>query len=373
MAGVFNSIVYIIISFFIVIFEYAQFSTAIKNTKLYNSSYKRKMPIYLIVAFSLAYTLFNVYITGNRTSFTGDRYNYYIDFWGRKSTIGLNCFFGLIHLFTDDFKIALYMTTFVSCFCTFFAFRLSKDASPKVFVFLILSNFIFNTFYALKQSLACAFASLFFVFAMQEKSKKKDLICILLAIIAYCFHPTGFVLFPIYIITNLNLENTKKTKLIIILLMLSLVFFRKLMMSTALIVQPVFPSLSLKINQYFNETTSANEDGSIIAAFKGFPYYLIFTVGLLKRKKLNFKIKNYDNYLIISAFSTLLYLCTVVSYWFSRFVGIFLFPLGIFICRILEYEEDRKKQIIITFLVFGSLAYFTFRSFVLLYINYGGY
>ena len=362
-----TTLLYIIIAILSVIFV----NKNIKNNKL-------KISLLAIFIISILFALYNLFCTElslivhNGQYKYYDRNNYLIEFLGlRKTSLGLTMVFELVKFFSNNFKVVLYLSTFLSCFITFLAFKKSKDSNTYSLIFLFLTDFVFCTFFALKQCYTCAFSSLLFVLFFQEKFKYKDLICIILVILSCLFHTSGFILIPIFIFLKI-FENKKINPYIFggLLLLLFLVL-EPLLNLIAFFTTNILPSISNRIIGYFNNGISFKNINSVF--IKGFPFYYITFLSFLNYKKLNKKILHYDKYCVTSIITSFFYLLSAFSYWMYRFTWLFYLPVGILFGIITKEEKKLKIKIFNCILVYGSMIILLIRWLFLIYKNFGGF
>lgn len=337
-------------------------------------SLHKKMTIWMIVAISLLCSLYNYYVTETSVVTGGDRLNYIANFTGiRKSpSAGLGLVIQLIHFFNGSVETLYYFTTFMCMFVTLLAYRNSKVAKPKDLLLLFLSQYVVTTFTALKQSYTSAFATLFFVLLLEGKGKRKDCICIILITLAILFHPTGFVLVPIYFV--IKCHKNKKDIILFFFVMLPIgLFFEPLMLFLAEMIYPMVPSLAEKIISYLGESRERFPDSSMFAFVKGVPYYFITLLGLVKRDKLLYRIRNYDNYLICIGTASFLYIMSIYNQWLSRFIYLFSFVAFVFFGLIVDTVAYKANRIVFNFFVCGGVAAVTYRFLILVYAISGGF
>lgn len=335
---------------------------------------KHKLKLIYVMIFSLLFTWLNVFCTVNSVSVGDDRLNYTYNFDGIRpaATVGLRSVIKVVKLFSNNVETLFYVTTFGCCVIMFWAYRNCAEADFRAILFLLSSNFVFFSFTGLKQIYAVAFSAMFFVFCMKGKSYKRNLLCAGTIVLACAFHTTGFILIPIFLIF-LFLENRSKYIQVIILLMfVCAAFMEPILIFIGNSSAKIFPMLASKINEYFSSDTIHAGEGTGLAFFKGFPYYILFLWGILNRKRIKLKVENYDKYLILTAFGALSGLASIVSYWLSRLTAFFYFPMGVFYAIMMRYSS-KNNRIIMSCLVIGSLLFFTLRSVALVFINYGGY
>jgi hypothetical protein len=327
-----------------------------------------------IIFISILFTLYNIYITNTSVSMADDRVNYSANFSGIRtsSSLGLEFVFSVVRMMSGDITTVFYITTFLCVVFTLIAYRKYEDAVPSTIFLLFMSQFIFSTFVNLKQSYTSAFASLFFVIAIQEKNLKDRNFCILLIILASIFHPTGFILIPIYFLLRIKTKGYN-IYFVYILLMILVLFFEEVMYTIGFLMNPIVPGFASKLFYYFSDATLSSSDSSIFAFIKGFPYYYIAILGFLKRDKLKTKICNYDKYIVITAIGAVFYFASIYEYWLSRTIYLFYLPMFTFFILIMKNTKYKENRFIHWLNVGGSMAFITYRFLALVYINYGGF
>ena len=337
---------------------------------------RTKMALVTILVASLAFSLLNKFCTecNDASSYGGDRLNYLQDFYGRRTGYeGFDLYLRMANAFIGDYNVTLYLTTFLCCFVMLAAYKESDLATPEALAFVFASNFVFFTFTGLRQALAGIFVNIFFVLMLSEKkSLAKDLLCILLAIVSVQFHITGYILLPIYLLLKLNYNNGWKSAVLFIALILILFFMEPILRQLARISSGNISILANKINDYMTQDASqASESG--LSLLKGLPYYFLTYYAASRRKEMTKIIPYYDKYLVISGIASMFALSTIISYWFSRFTLLFIFPCSILYCILLQGEQDKKRSQLLKFAVIAPLLLFTLRANLLVFINYGGY
>ena len=174
----------------IVLFLY--FLICIISSLFINADYKRyrsngrskvkiKISSMIIIAtlFSVLNWFITVYISNGVLG--SDRLNYNVEFQGVRSvgSPGLQWIFDIVLRLGGDIYWVFYLTTFITCYLTLVAYRRSQMATPKFMVLLFVSEYIFFTFTGLKQAYAVAFSYLFFVNAIENKTLKGNVLCII--------------------------------------------------------------------------------------------------------------------------------------------------------------------------------------------------
>ena len=326
----------------------------------------------LLTAFLFCF--YNKFITGVQSRLTGDRMNYYIDFiYGRSTGFVLfDKFLQTVKSVTTDFSILLALVTLICCFFMLFALCLSKYCSIEAVLFLSASYFVFVTLTALKQSPVCALAALMFVLLIERKGIIYDIFAILIIIVSSCLHSTGFMLIPLYLLLKLNYKNKMRTTVMMIILVIAFVFFQPAAQFVSTRFANVIPIFGERVSGYLaNEITVDAGDKSGFIILKGIPYYILAVIGLVDRK-LHADNPHYDKYLILSVIGAISAMMSIYSYWYIRITYVFFLPFYILFSMIMSKRKG-KDRIILIVLIIGSLAFFTFRSVILNYVNYGGY
>ena len=339
------------------------------------ASGKRKMTVGAVISIALLFTIYNVIVTAMSTGLGGDRLNYYVDCIGVRpaGSTGLMIVISLLRKITAHYEILFYFSTFVCMILTLTAYRISGIKSANALFFLLTTQYVLFTLTGIKQCYTNGFACLCLIIALQRKTKKDDILCILLIILAILFHPTGYLLIPLYLMVLIR----KTTGLIILsfLLMLIVAFYMDTILEQcALFLKPFAPALSTSISRYVGSTAleSLQTEG-IMTVFKGVPFFIITILGIRRRPRLKRVIEGYDSYLLLSAALSLVYLITIYNSWFYRMAYLLYLPVGIFFVRLMSHEKNRNNYIILNAAVIGINAVLTLRFLALIYLNYGGF
>ena len=341
----------------------------------YSPDYKRKIGYLSIIIISLLFVAYNYYITTQSNGALGnDRLNYTAYFNGSRAFTnpGLGYVMALVQRAGGTIDTVFYVTTFICVVITLVAYKYSEDASPAALVLLFLSQYIMISFTALKQAYTNAFACLFFAVMLNTRvSRSKNIIAIICIALAILFHPAGIILIPFFFF--LRGEKKKITiAAFIISLVIIAVFMRPLMNILSVFLRPILPSLSAHISSYFSETRSVVRQTSAFAFIKGFPCYVISSLGLIRRKHLKSCINNYDNYLIVSIVCGFFYLVGTYNAWFFRFSYLLFLPTFIFFGLLIRNTKLAGNRIIIQVIVYLSMLLVTYREIALVYTNWGG-
>lgn len=334
-----------------------------------------KLSIISIFIISLLFTIYNVFITKTSISLSGDRQNYLYAFNGirESSSVGLAIIINVIKSFTNEVEILYYASTFITMLVTLLAYRKCKEATPNSLAFIFTTQYVLFTFAGLKQCYANAFAALSIITALQKEKVKDILLSILFAIIAIFFHPTAYILIPILLLV---LTKKSKVKNIVLLLLLVAIIlsFEQLISVAGNIIEPYIPELTTKINQYIGENANdALGSTGRLAILKGIPFYIISIIAWINRDKLKDKIKNYDNYMVISIIASTTFITSFYNAWIYRLSYYFYLPTAILFANIIDKSTRNNNTKLIKLLIFGTSTLLTLRYVFLIYSNYGGF
>ncbi len=347
-----------------------QYDTA--DLKNHNSN---RISFVTILIISFVFVLYNVIVTKMNATPPHDRQIYILDFHGYRvsPSVGLTFIIDFVHSFSHNVEYLFYLSTLITVFLTFVAFRIDEEARPRTLLFLLSTQYFFFGLEALKQAYANAFAVLCISLTLRSQGKKDTVLAIVSIILAICFHHTGYFLIPIYIL--LRIKKNKKTILIsFLILILSILFFEPVLLRIASLVSPYASYFSQKIYQYFGEAASDDlQREGLLTFVKGFPFYVLTIVGWFKRTKLVDKVRNYDNYLFLSGMLSFSYLATVYNSWVYRLSYYFFLPTGVFYVILLKNIENHRNKILFILATIGTSALITLRFVMLMYFNYGGF
>lgn len=349
------------------------FSRGKKKINRKNMMKLKNLSFLAIIFISLLFVFYNMYITETSVMLGSDRTNYaaYFKYMRGTSSIGLDIVMSYVRFLEKDIYFLFYLTTFLFIAVTLYAYRCCEDATPLAFLLLLQTGFGYFSFTALKQCYTAAIASLFFVIVLKERTLKNDIVCFLLLLLAVLFHPTGFILIPIYFMIRMQ-RNRRNIMLYISGIIIFGVFFRQIIVMIGQFVEVVIPSLSMKIAEYFGSEDSGNLEIRV-TFLKGIPYYFITLYGIVRRKKFLHNIQNYDNYLIISLTASMLYMVSVYTYWFNRFINLFSFIILVYFAKMIKNEKYQGNRILCALFVGGSLSFLTYRDLYLIYTMWGGF
>lgn len=334
-----------------------------------------KMTMVMAIAIALLFTLYNVIVTHLNVSISGDRQNYTLNFFGYRnsSSAGLMFLIGLIRKVSSNVESLYYVSTFITMLVTMLAYRESNEATPKAILFLLTTQYVFFTFAGMKQCYTNAFASLCIVLALRNKGIRDTIMSIILIALSIWFHPTGYLLIPLYIM--IRIRKTKWINTIFFLLMIvGVLFLEPLLIRAARLVSPFAPIVTVKIYDYFGESgNEALEAAGFMSALKGIPFYIITLVGWIKRRELKDRIPNYENYLFLSGVISFIYVASVYNSWVNRLAYYLYLPVAIFFVQLMRNISNENNYRIINASVIGINVLFTLRFVVLVYMNYGGF
>lgn len=283
-----------------------------------------------------------------------------------NESIGLGLYEMFLHLFTYNPMILFSLTTFIFSYIILTAYDKCEEAKPITLLFLLISEFLFFSFYQIKQCLAVSLVTLGFVEYFNENKK----IAIFYFIIAVLFHESSLIVFPILFL----LKGTSSSIIRVIeysLFAICILFFNEITSMLLKIVTTLIPALENQVSIYTNNGSIVTSN-YFLTILKGLPFYIIVFFALLQRKR-NYKTKkNYDKYLILSCFNCLTIILSGYMYWMFRFGIYFYFPT--FILATYVYDgfyrlNDKKIFLFTTITIFVALAV---KLWLQYYFQYGG-
>lgn len=332
-----------------------------------------KLRLSSMIIISGIITLYNWFVTHciSGDVLGSDRYNYLFEFSGYRSpgSVGLEWIFGLISKFGGDIYTVFYFTSFIVIFLMLVAYRKSKIASPKFVLLLLVSEYVFFTFTALKQAYSAAFASLFFVNILEDDTRKGTLLSIFNIVLSIMFHSSGFILIPLFFVLKSDRKDKRKFLLQMAFCTITIIFLPDIMMLVSKIFGSVFPVLATKIGSYFT-STDMTLSGKWTAVFKYFPFVYISFWGVINRKAYQVTVKQFDSILIASVVAGLIVLYSIFLYWFSRFRFTLIFPTYLLYDLMERNEKLRGNLIINNTIVYGMTSVVTLRNVALIMLKY---
>lgn len=371
MVGALSICIYIILSIFIYYIAKYQYLRA-EYYRIILEKEKKKLSYIAIIIFAVLLTMYNIFCTISVNEMGYDRKNYEIEFGGYRSpkSVGLQLIFTFVKILGGDIKTVFYLTTFICVLLTLLAYRKSKMTNYRILLLFLLSEWVFYTFTALKQCYACAFATLFFVYIIEDNSKKGIFISLLLAILASAFHTAGFILFPIFFIFLSKKMPAWKTSILIWTIVVGICLLDPILIFVARLTKTILPILSDKILLYM-ESGLFVEGASVFSFLKWFPFYYITIMGIYYKKKMIKVIPGYGKYLIASVIASGLAIFSIKAYWFYRFLPLFYMPVYILFDAINAQLQIQINKQFNKIVVYGGSAVVLYRWLALIYINYG--
>lgn len=334
----------------------------------------RKLLYRDIVSCSFLFAVYNFVITKMSVNLSGDRINYYINYSGqRSSTSGVMFVMRLLHYFTSNVEWFFYFSTFATVFITLIAYKYCDEARPEALLFLLSTQYVFFTFSGMKQCYANALGCLFIVIALKKTTFKRILYCLILLILSVCFHPSGVMLVPLFLMIKLR-KTRRIDTLVFTALLLTIVFLEPLLLFISTLITPIIPSVGTKITEYIGDNSiEALQTTGFLSVLKGIPYYIATLLGIYKRPKIKDRITNYDNYLILSAVISVIYIAQIYNGWIYRLAYFLYLPVGIYIIQLIRNLQLENNKKVFKVLILGLNAFFSFRYLMLIYILYGGF
>lgn len=365
---------YILISFISLFLVRREDNRCLRKNKIQTNMIPgKKISYYTIFLISILFTLFNVFVTSISSGYGSDRLNYAYEFTGARSStsIALDYIFEIVNRCGGSIRTVFYMTTFICVFLTLLAYKKSSRVNSNVFFLLLTSEWILFTLTALKQAYACAFACLFFVYSIEDMTRKGTFKAILCAVVASLFHISGLILFPILLL--IKKKNMEKKALLVWLLVLvvGIACLKPLMLMVSNVIDGFMPIYANKIENYFLNDGNTVETASAFAFIKYLPVYFVTFLGFVYRKRCSSMIDGYNKFLFISALSSCLVAYSAVSYWFSRFTGIFYFPIFVLYNLVSSGFVNKKRKLFYDLVVYGGGIVVLIRKLILIFVNYG--
>lgn len=319
-----------------------------------------------IVFFTLIFVSINyIYTNMLGLEVDGDRIHYRAGYNNDLSpSLGLLFVYSIGQNFHLDFNEFALLITGLSVPLVFIAYRLAKGNTPLMMLFFLLTPYIINGFDNFKQTFTNGFACLFFALLIRNQTFTNNIICILLVVLAFTFHPTGFILVIFYIIYKLDIKIKNYWGIFIILFVVTL-SLKPMLLMVASILGSYVPFLTDKIHQYFDDDTLQSE-GRIIVALKGLIYFFITFQILRHKSELQRMIPNFSFNIIICMFCCFLFLLSYHNVWMPRMAELFIFPIMLFWVKCISYIPYKQQNIFITCLL---TAFFTFRLIWLSVVN----
>lgn len=330
---------------------------------------KNKISLISIMIISFLFTAFNICATRISSEYGYDRLSYIYDYTKHRSTtsIALDFLFKYMNIMGLTIYEVFYLTTFICVLLTLLAYNISNRTNYKIYLLLLTSEWILFTITALKQAYACALATLFLVIVIENKKNFGVILSTIILILIVMFHISGLIFIPLLLLLRKKKINGCFIKIITIILILVFFEFNILMFYFKEGVKIFFPAYGIKINNYL-QLLNLNFSGGFL---KYFYIYYIAILGLIMEKKYSKIIIDYNKYLLLTVMGAFLILYSVKIYWFTRFIGLFYFPIFIFYQMLNNQIENNNIKKISDIIVYGGSLFFLLRKIMLIYINYG--
>ena len=368
MTGIVSTVLYLLIVFSC--FGLSKSYSA--NNRISNETHSN-LSLPLVLVFSSAFTIFNIFCTSNETEWRGDRLQYFRDYNGRKVDSFLSFIIDFVKYHFDSFELLLYSTTFICCMLIFLAYRNSKQADAYCLLAFMCTDTILYSYTRLKQAYAIAIAILLLTIVMNNQlTIKRLLVSVLLLYILCGFHVSGYIMIPLFIFIWLFKDKKINIYLVLLIILILFISFQPFLIGLAKIIEPILPGLTNKINDYFTEDSLKIGEGSLLYFIKGIPYYFFLISGLLCRKKLSSKIQNYDIYLTIVMCCSLSFVISLWSYWMKRTSAYFCFASIEFGITLIRNFDNNKLRMYSYYSVLFYFAFLLIRYFYQSFSIYGG-
>ena len=323
------------------------FSLSSGESIFFAENVKNKTGIGTILVISLLFFSLNVLVTKLSITVGGDRQNYMLNFYGVRPSpsAGLTFIISIVHQFTSNVEWLWYAATLIVMPITLFAYRISQEATPKALLFFLTTQYVFTTYVNMKQCYANGLISLCFVLSLRNRGMRDKIFCVILILLAYLFHPTALMAFPVCFIMWQK-KNRTSVFMFFIAFAVFLALLRPLLPHIGSLLSSVAPWLSSKIDSYVvemqNDTKSA--EASLLTAIKGLSWYVITALACVKRSNLKGKIRNYDNYLILSGTLSLIFMASFYNGWIGRLAYYMYLPITVFYCQIMRFVRGWEND-----------------------------
>lgn len=335
---------------------------------------KKKMGIGMILFLSILFVSLNFLVTKLSVAVGGDRQNYMLNFYGIRPSpsAGLTVIISVVRKFTQNVEWLWYVATLIVMTITLLGYRISQEATPKALLFFLTTQYVFTTFVNMKQCYANGLLSLCFVLALRNRGMRDRFFSVVLIFLAYLFHPTALIALPLCLIMWKE-KSARSVFIFFIVLVVFLLTLKPLLSFIVPSLSSVAPSLSGKIEVYMAEMENEARATVSPTVVKGFPYYVITALACVKRHALKNKIRNYDNYLILSGALASIYMASFYNGWIYRLAYYLYLPIAIFYCQIMRFVRGWQKRLLLDLVVMGVISLVTIRYLIVIYLNYGGF
>jgi hypothetical protein len=329
-----------------------------------SGEYKHGLKISFILIFlflALRYNFGNDYMEYLKGFIKIERYSA-SDFFNKNNYYEPGWIF-LCWLFNKSFGFFAMVAVLALLNCLVY-YHFIKKFVPKKYYWLAIFIYIFNTSYMLVHSSAMrqSIAIIIFIFSLNYLYKKDAIRYFLCVGIASLFHTSAIILFPVYLISFINLKNYKTSSVVIITIFLSIFIFKNF----------ITPYISLFISSYF-ERYEAYQSTGISGSGLGVLYYFTLLILILyyervqnKETQLVFKIA-----IISFVFIPLYYMFQLIGR-----IGMYFVPALIVVSPIIamKLKQPIYKSIFVIALLFMTLySFFQFFSDDIWKVAFGTY
>ncbi len=308
----------------------------------------KKQISFVLIIISSAIIGYYAIICGQKP-YVSDRESYAFRFsnaefsdWVKNDSLGIFVIECVLHFFTNNPDCLFFTISFLCLSVTLITYNRYEGADKNCLLFLGLSSYVYYSFFILKQASATAFISL--AFAYYFKGKKIPFIISL--IIAICFHESAWIMIPIFFLLRYSDSKTIRRGFIIALIV-GVVLFDFITM-TAIRVFSIIPGISSQLAPFVDANTGKiiRSGTGIITSFKGAPYFYILFWGIIRKRDLENKIKNYNAYIIVLSFVSATFLMSQYMYWMWRFGSLCYFPCFVFASMLCQKLGKKDRQIL---------------------------
>jgi len=325
------------------------------------------MDVFQMLIISFAFGLYSIYITAPKL--THDRLNYAFSFRiERKLTPAMNFIFDMIRKVTDNPKVIFFFISFFMLFLLLVACKINTSFRPRAFSLMAVSNLLIFSYSGLKQAPAIGFIAI----AVSLWLTKKYILAIGCSIVAVLFHESALIFFPmLFLLTGAKRRWIRIMEYVVMLLFL-VAFPQMTQMALRVLTSIGIPVMG-ELEGYLDSIGGMAVNTNVLTVFKGVPYYLISILGICFRKKVKAKIENYDKYLVMSIFTSVVYMASLYMYWMWRFAIYFYFFDFIFAAQLIDKCENKRHASLFYYIVLFLLVLISFRYYMQYFISYGGF
>lgn len=267
------------------------------------------------------------------------RYPYYYgsleSLLNARTEPGFLLFNMLIGKITNEAKWIFCMATFITSIINLYVISKISNKYLSVITLTMISLYFFQGTYLIRQGMAVSFANLALIAYLEGKPKKY----MLFSIVACTFHSTAVIMIPLYYIFK-NFKSKRNYITIFLYFIMTLIFLNPILR----IVLPRIPY----IGQYImiDNLGFANRAKSITSVLKGFPYYYITILALIKRRALKKKIDKADVYILSSILYSICWVLSYNMYWIFRLGWYFMLPTLVLVPVLFSIIRDKSERLI---------------------------